>query len=936
MKKSLLVFWAVFLALSFGACTRSSINPEEEKAAAMADSIYGAITDIERLESLRDSLLLKNDILRLTFVYKQLGRCYRNNSQFADALRTHREGLNCAIERKDTVEIVRAYNHLGTDYRRMGMNEDAAQNHYQALELCEKYADKTSFAARKNRVTSLNGLGNMFLSLKELHLADSLFRLALKEEKSLGSHNGQAINYSNLGSIFEAQNQLDSARVYYQYSMAHNREINSELGISLCHINFGRLYEKQKQWVQAQKEYQQAYDIMKDNSDRWHWLESVAALANINILQGKYAEAQRYIEEGDMVATEIGSVTHQAEMNRLRYLVYEQQGHYSEALAAIKLYEQLNDSVNSPEKLLGTQNFRVRYIDEHYKGEIKNIEDSNREEKRLMGFFLIGIGVMLLLAMVALFMLLHSLRVRSRNMEMEKQMERSRSDFYRNLTHEFRTPLTVVISTGEQLLNEHQPKPAALASMGEALCRQGKRMLNLVNQLLDIAKLRSEVEQVDWRHGDIVAYMKMLVASFQSQAESLQLDLRYSPAEHSVEMDFVPDYVDKIFSNLLSNSFKFTPAHGSVIITSKVKDDFILFEVADSGVGISEADIDHVFDEFYRGNPGPETIGTGIGLALVKSIINAVGGQIEPVRGLKTGTTFVLKMPLHHGEGGWKQLDADVQNSSADIGALSLSPDGEDEDMPENVPIALIVDDEPDVSYYIGIQLKNHYRLFYAKDGQEALEKAKEILPDVIVTDLLMPRVDGYELCRAVRSSDLLNHIAVIVLSARGGDEDRIRAVAEGADAFLAKPFNGEELRAIVARLIENRRVLRQRYSQAMLKGKEDEVPLAQADADFLAKLVHEIEAQMSKGEVSVQTMANHLFISRSQLARKVQLITGMNTSEYVMRIRMTRARRLLEEGHLSISEVAIRCGFSDQSYFTRMFKKTYNLTPTQVKKTIV
>ena len=442
MKKSLIVFWAVFLALSFEACNRSSINPEEEKAAAMADSIYGAITDIERLESLRDSLLLKNDILRLTFVYKQLGRCYRNNSQFADALRTHREGLNCAIERKDTVEIVRAYNHLGTDYRRMGMNEDAAQNHYQALELCEKYADKTSFAARKNRVTSLNGLGNMFLSLKELHLADSLFRLALKEEKSLGSHNGQAINYSNLGSIFEAQNQLDSARVYYQYSMAHNREINSELGISLCHINFGRLYEKQKQWVQAQKEYQQAYDIMKDNSDRWHWLESVAALANINILQGKYAEAQRYIEEGDMVATEIGSVTHQAEMNRLRYLVYEQQGHYSEALAAIKLYEQLNDSVNSPEKLLGTQNFRVRYIDEHYKGEIKNIEDSNREEKRLMGFFLIGIGVMLLLAMVALFMLLHSLRVRSRNMEMEKQMERSRSDFYRNLTHEFRTPLT--------------------------------------------------------------------------------------------------------------------------------------------------------------------------------------------------------------------------------------------------------------------------------------------------------------------------------------------------------------------------------------------------------------------------------------------------------------------------------------------------------------
>lgn len=936
MKKPLIVLISAFIALLLGACNRSAVDAEQEKAAARADSIYGAITDIERLESLRDSLLLKNDILQLTFVYKQLGRCYRNNSQFADALRTHREGLNCCFERKDTVEIVRAYNQLGTDYRRMGMTEEAAQNHYQALELCEKYSDKKSYAARKNRVTSLNGLGNMFLSLKELHLADSLFRLALEEEKSLGSHNGQAINYSNLGNIFETQNQLDSARVYYQYSMAHNRETNSELGISLCHINFGRLYEKQKQWSQAQKEYRQAYDIMKDHSDRWHWLESVSALAKINILQGKFDEARRYIDEGDQVATDIGSVTHLAEMNRLRCQVYEQQGRYSEALAAMKLYQQLNDSVNSPEKLLGTQNFRVRYIDEHYKGEIKNIEDTNREEKRLMRFFLIGSGLMLLLMLVALFMLQHSLRVRSKNMEMEKQLERSRSDFYRNLTHEFRTPLTVVISTGEQLLSEHQPKAATLVSMGEALSRQGKRMLNLVNQLLDIAKLRSEVEQVDWRHGDIVTYVKMLVASFQSQAESLQLDLRYTPAEHSVEMDFVPDYIDKVFSNLISNSFKFTPAHGYVHIKSKTADDHIQFEVADNGLGISEADIDHIFDEFYQGKPGPETIGSGIGLALVKSIVNAIGGEIEAVRGLKTGTIFVLRIPLHHGEGNWKPLDVEDVRQSVDNGESLLTADNEEESMPENVPIALVVDDEPDVSYYIGLQLKNQYRVFYAKDGQEALEKAKELLPDVIITDLLMPRVDGFELCQSVRSSELLNHIAVVVLSARGGDEDRIRAVAEGADAFLAKPFNGEELRAIVARLLENRRVLRQRYSQAMLAGKQDEVPIAQSDADFLAKLVHEIEAQMSKGEVSVQTMANHLFISRSQLARKVQLITGMNTSEYVMRIRMTRARRLLEEGHLSISEVATRCGFTDQSYFTRMFKKTYNLTPTQVKKTIV
>ena len=936
MKKTLSLVLAVTAVFFLGSCQHSGIEPEEAKAAAEADSVYSSITDIDRLESLRDSLLLKDDRMRLTLVYKQLGRCYRNNSQFEAALRTHREGLTCASGRNDTVEMVRAYNHIGTDFRRLGMTEEAAENHYMALELCDKFSDKLSYAARKNRVTSLNGLGNMFLSLKELQLADSLFRMALKVEKELDSHMGQAINYSNLGAIFEEKNQLDSARLYYQLSMAHNREIKSELGVSLCHINFGRLYEKQNQWDMAEKEYLNAYNLMKGSNDRWHWLESVTPLAHINILLGQYAEAQRYIDEGDKTAIEIGSLPHQAAMNRMRYLMYERQARYPEALAALKLSQQINDSVNSPQKLLETQNFRVRYIDEHYKGEIKNLEDTNREEKRYMWFFLVGIGLMLLLATVALVMLINSLWVRSRNLKLEKKLERARSDFYQNLTHEFRTPLTVVISTGEQLLSEPQPKPSTLASMGEALCRQGERMLNLVNQLLDIAKIRSEMQQEDWRHGDIVAYMKMLVSSFQPQAEKCQVELRYSPAESRVDMDFVPDYMIKVFSNLISNAFKYTPSHGHVYISSHVENEHIQFQVADNGMGISEEDIEQIFNEFYQGSEGPLTIGTGIGLALVKSIITTVGGEIQVESPQRKGTIFTLSFPLRHGSEKLKQLDSDLISKDVLHPKTSEDKFGEIEGSPENAPIVLIIDDEPDVSYYIGLQLKNHYRLYYAKDGQEGIEKAKEILPDLIITDLLMPRMDGFELCRAVRSSELLDHIAVVVLSARGGDEDRIKAMAEGADAFLGKPFKTEELRTLVARLLENRNMLRQRYSQALLTGKTDEVPISQTDAEFMRKLVSEIETQMGRGEVSVQLMANNLFISRSQLTRKVQLITGMNTSEYVMRIRMNKARRLLEEGRMNISEVATCCGFTDQSYFTRMFKKTYNLTPSQVKKITV
>jgi CheY-like chemotaxis protein/two-component sensor histidine kinase len=336
----------------------------------------------------------------------------------------------------------------------------------------------------------------------------------------------------------------------------------------------------------------------------------------------------------------------------------------------------------------------------------------------------------------------------------------------------------VVISTGEQLLSEPQPKPSTLTSMGEALCRQGERMLNLVNQLLDIAKIRSEMQQEDWRHGDIVAYMKMLVSSFQPQAEKCQVELRYSPAESRVDMDFVPDYMIKVFSNLISNAFKFTPSHGHVYISSHVENEHIQFQVADNGMGISEEDIDHIFDEFYQGSEGPSTIGTGIGLALVKSIVTTVGGEIQVESPQRKGTIFTLSFPLRHGSEKLKQLDSDLIPKDVLHPKMSEDKFGEIEGSPENAPIVLIVDDEPDVSYYIGLQLKNHYRLYYAKDGQEGIEKAKEILPDLIITDLLMPRRDGFELCRAVRSSELLDHIAVVVLSARGGDEDRIKALA--------------------------------------------------------------------------------------------------------------------------------------------------------------
>lgn len=896
-----------------------------------ADSIVRSTHGIDSLALLQKRLESEGNKLGSIVALREWGKRLRNESRFEEALHTHSEGLRQAEAVGDTIEWVQALNNIGTDYRRMGVLDVAQEYHYSAWTLSEECAD-TSFTAKKNRVVSLNGLGNIYLTLGNYERADSALRMALAGEQQLHSAVGQAINYANLGSIFEHRGQTDSAWVYYRRSMALNHEAGSDLGISLCHTYFGSLYEKAQQYDKATEEYETAYRMMQTSKDEWHALNSLIALAGIYHITGNDAKEMEYLSRARQVAERIGSKEHLAEIHTLYYKHHKRLGDYREALTAYEQATAMQDSVLDMEKVNRIQNTSLsieRNRQEREKNDMMLRLVQERTTKRT-GYIVFAIVVVSLLGLVAL--LLYIQRIRKRNHLTLKRLSSLRENFFTNITHEFRTPLTAILGLSHDL---QASETREVKDKAQTIERQGKGLLTLINQLLDISKIKSAVGNADWMNGNITAHLTMIVETYRDYARSRNIDLQFF-AKETVEMDFVPDYMNKIMNNLLSNAFKFTPEYGKVSVTMQRKNDCLLIDVADMGEGMDEDTLAHIFEPFYQGESDTKKIGTGVGLALVKQIMDAVEGTITVESTVGRGTVFHLSVPIRNSI---QKSKAETQNT----GNTPLLPENEpslaDSEGGDDQCRLLVIEDNRDIAAYIGSQFADCYAVSYATNGKEGLDKALDLVPDLIITDLMMPGMDGLEVCRQVRSNEIINHIPIIVVTAKITEEERIRGLEAGADAYLAKPFNADELRTRVEKLLEGRQLLRKKYAQMMTAHQDDEEEEATqrraADLRFLAKVSDVIYLQLNRGkDIEVSQIASAMCMSDRQFYRKMNALTDSTPTVYIQRVKIKKAKSLLDgDSRMSFGEIADRCGFNDYSNFVRTFKKTYGVTPTEYRR---
>lgn len=869
------LLWATALAFILTCCQHGS--PSESET-----------------QSIRDSLA----------TLRQQGKKERDASRYDEALRLHIRGLDMARAVGDSSEWIQALNNIATDYRRMGMLDVAQSYHYQALSLCDESAD-TTYQMRKNRVKALNGLGNIYLSIYSYDDADSVFRQALEGEHQLGSATGQAINYANLVSIYSARGDDEKALDYYRQSMYYNKQDSNLLGMALCHLYFGNIYEKRQQYSLALREYEQSDRMMTDLKDLWHALEPRLALASVYYHTHEDAKAQALLDRADATARQINSWEHIVEVHRLYFQLMQRQGRYREALDHHLIATAYQDSILDNEKLDRIHNIGINIERTRQQEMVDMAQNELQTEKRIrqQSAWLFGLTVILLLAVISA--LLYGQRMRHRSMEMMREASRLREDFFTNITHEFRTPLTVILGLSRKI-RENTEVPQSVSDKASTIERQGNRLLTLVTQLLDISKVKSVIGEPNWQHGNICAQVAMLLETYIDYAANRGVTLKYH-YDQAIEMDFVPDYVNKVMSNLVSNALKFTPNGGTISVNLYQRGDRLHIDVSDTGHGISSDKLAHIFEPFYTTGDTGEAKGTGIGLALTQEIIAHLDGTITAESQVGKGTTFHIVMP--------------IQNRSAD-------PVTETEIGNSGKPIIVVAEDNADVADLLCTQLEPFYEVVAARDGVEALKRAGEIIPDLVITDVMMPNMDGMALARAIRANDLTAHIPIIMVTARVTEQDRIEGLKAGADAYLVKPFNTEELLTRVAKLLEQRIMLRDKYAQTITQAPVTDDTI---EDHFLARVEQVIVAHINKGEdITVTMVADDLNITTRQLHRKV---TGLINQSPAALIRITRincAKTIMAaKPEMPLKSVALACGFTDYSHFAKVFRTVTGISPT-------
>lgn len=793
--------------------------------------------------------------------------CLFKTSDYTASVEAGRAAMRLCQQTGNILQLSRAYLYLSLVNHALRKYDEAKSLVVKAIETNEQLGDNVQLH---------NALGiacEIFCSAKEINQAIDYGKRAVEAARKLDYLPGVANHLTQL-------------------SYAYDRRGDYELGLQMANEAIAI--------VQQQEPLDRNQLALTLEYKSWNLIDI-----------GRHAEAVEALREAIRLEEELGN-THAAWYDYRTLAEAMAPIDARGALNVLNQYVRMSDSIHSEQlKELMSQANAEFHNDE--------LQEANIQSRRTNRIILAASLIIVLLLVAAIASLWFAFRQKQRSAALLHRLIEARESFFTNVTHEFRTPLTVLLGVGKEL-QEEVNAPAFIA-LGDTIERNSTRLLTLINQLLDISKVKSAIGPQTRTQGDLASYVGMVVEAQREIARKKDVAIDFETDPEGIMTEFAPDYVEKVVGNLLSNAVKFTPEGGKVTIALHRQDKHLVLTVEDTGKGIAAADLPHIFEPFYQA-ADTSGQGTGVGLTLVHQIIEALQGEITVKSEVGKGTTFkVIIRPTT------KTLPppSPVLEGSGSTGAFSL----------------LIVEDNADVAHLIGRQLAGRYDIHYASDGEEGIRQARELVPDLIITDLMMPHTDGLQLCRTLRNDPITNHIPLIVITAKATDEDRIQGLQAGADAYLCKPFNAEELNVRIEKLLETRKILREKYSSidhvpsTMQKDViAPTIPFTAQSTDFMQHVHDTIIHTMTEGPCTVETIAEKLCVSPSQLRRKMNAITGIPPKKYIIKVRMEMAHDLLQHHpNMKIAHIAERCGFYDLSHFIRFYKETYGTTPAADKQ---
>jgi signal transduction histidine kinase/DNA-binding response OmpR family regulator len=643
-----------------------------------------------------------------------------------------------------------------------------------------------------------------------------------------------------------------------------------------------------------------------------------------------------------------GDLVMQLAMNILKHKPYQRENYLK---AAIVTPENARAMLMQVDEM---NHQRTRLIELHGKID-QYLAQYNHQQIYLL------LSVIILLLLVGFFIYVYRTIMMKRRLT--EETANAKLQFFTNVSHEFRTPLTLIADPVERLLDD-EDITASQRSLLQVARKNVNVMLRLVGEILDFRKVQNGKMTVDVTTFDLAEHLRQWLTGFMPAATTKRISIIPDiPQSLTVCTDL--DKMERICYNLLSNALKYTHNGGHIRVSASQTGDTFTFVVADDGIGIPRDKVTHIFDRFYQAR-NSNVGGTGIGLALVKAFSELMGGDVGVKSVEGQGSTFTVTLPVGDisaqspnglrtaqgtdglrtaqgtdGAGTSQSIDGLRPASANRMEPFSIAGETMDKDTEgaelhritspvadEDKPTVLVVDDNDDVRIYITSLLAAEYDVKQAADGQQGLEKAIKEVPDLIICDVMMPVMDGLEMCDRVKRETATSHIPVILLTARTQEDQRAEGYDYGADAYITKPFSGKVLLARVKNLLANRRLLRDIFSN----GEAPDDKPKDADTQFIDEFRKQVQAQLSDTELNVETLSAGMGLSRVQLYRKIKALTGSSPVELIRITRLKRAERLLKSGGKNISEVSYEVGFSSPSYFTKCYKEYFGVLPGEVK----
>lgn len=894
-----------------------------------------------------------------------LGEYYDQLSSFDSAIVCFEQMLDMAQASGYDSLKAKAFYELGSTNIYLGNMPEAKENLTEALDLYEKmnhsigvqdatytlavvymYEEKyelalTSYLSldtlmrKEENVDSvflgsiLHNVGYLYRQIKNYEKAEDYTRQALAFYNKEDTRNSYMLTYSLLAWIKSDKGQYKEAESDFLELLAYYENTKNDYSLAEVYLGLGTVAKSLENCENAIVYLKKAELINRRIGSFLNLATSQNIMASCYASLGFYEEATGAFTEADKLATENGSLILKTDAIAGLAEVSYQQGDHKKSSEYYDQLVTLKDSLNIRTNEKAVEELETKYQSEKKEQEIQLLTAQNQlavQERKNQLYMFSGLSIGILVIAIFFYILY---RNRQKTADKLRELDTVKSNFFANISHEFRTPLTLIKGPLQEQLSANDLDEKERSNL-EIIDRSADRLLSLVDQLLDLSRLEAGSMKLQVQADSLGRCVRTLVPAFEYAADQKQIRFETDIRVEDDQSWFDRDAIEKIVVNLLSNAVKYTPEKETVQFSVSADDGRAKIRVRNTGTAVRKEDMGKVFDRFYQSDTARE--GAGIGLALVQELVSLHGGTIVIDSDEVSWTQFEVQVPLTRSAYRTDQIKPTGTEAGERPSPLVLNDipaKTEDPELSGDDPVLLIVEDNSDVRKLIRGLFDDSYEVLEAENGEEGISKALQYVPDIIISDVMMPVKDGVELSKTLKTDERTSHIPIILLTAKAGDENELKGLETGADDYITKPFNNELLKVRVQKLVELRAQLRSRYSQEVILRPKD-IAVSSTDEKFLERVQQLLDERLTDPSFSAEAFSREIGMSRMQLHRKLKALVGLTTTEFIRSQRLKLAAYLLETSDINMSEVGYSVGFNDPSYFAKCFKEAYGSTPTQ------